>query len=201
MLPQSVRSLTTISQSKSANFDISHEIDEFLLAEKALVATKRKANVDIDKLGPELRELETQCVPLCALYEFLAQTRFLSSFRPYNFNSSERMSYYPREEAGGEGASLRPSVAPSSYSGSTSCPRHAPSRSPTSSRASSRFDGSGSCGANTTAFNSLTGSLQPTATTIGRALAAPEPVPVSPHLQKFPPPLPTAMRLAARNMA
>jgi serine/threonine kinase 32 len=43
---------------KSANFDVSHELDEFLMVEKPLTHTKRKANADLDKLKPELRQLE-----------------------------------------------------------------------------------------------------------------------------------------------
>jgi serine/threonine kinase 32 len=48
---------------KAANFDVSHELDEFLMVEKPLTHTKRKANADLDKLKPELRELEEKFVP------------------------------------------------------------------------------------------------------------------------------------------
>ena len=47
-------------QLKTANFDVSHELDEFLMVEKPLTHTKRKANADLDKLRPELRQLEEQ---------------------------------------------------------------------------------------------------------------------------------------------
>jgi serine/threonine kinase 32 len=47
---------------KTANFDVSHELDEFLMVEKPLTHTKRKANTDLDKLKPELRQLEEQFV-------------------------------------------------------------------------------------------------------------------------------------------
>lgn len=47
---------------RKGNFDITHELDEFLMVEKPLTATKRKQNVDLDKLGPEYRQLEEQCV-------------------------------------------------------------------------------------------------------------------------------------------
>ena len=47
-------------QLKKANFDISHELDEFLMVEKPLSAKKRKENVDINTLSPELRQLEEQ---------------------------------------------------------------------------------------------------------------------------------------------
>jgi len=48
-------------QGKQSNFDVSHELDEFLMVEKPLTHTKRKAT-DLDKLKPELRYLEEQCV-------------------------------------------------------------------------------------------------------------------------------------------
>lgn len=45
---------------KQVNFDVAHELDEFLLAEKPLTHQKRKANADLNKLKPELRQLEEQ---------------------------------------------------------------------------------------------------------------------------------------------
>ncbi|KAG6862035.1 hypothetical protein C0995_008223 [Termitomyces sp. Mi166 len=62
-----------------ANFDVSYELDEFLMVEKPLTHSKRKANVDLDKLKPELRQLEEQ-------------------FTVYDFTSSRRMSYYPHNQ-------------------------------------------------------------------------------------------------------
>jgi len=64
---------------KAANFDVSHELDEFLMVEKPLTHTKRKANADLDKLKPELRELEEK-------------------FTVYDFVSTRRMSYYPSNQ-------------------------------------------------------------------------------------------------------
>ncbi|PBK72732.1 kinase-like protein [Armillaria solidipes] len=61
---------------KHANFDVSHELDEFLMVEKPLTHTKRRANADLDKLKPELRQLEEQ-------------------FTVYDFTKSKRKSYYP----------------------------------------------------------------------------------------------------------
>ena len=55
-----------MQQMRKGNFDITHELDEFLMVEKPLTATKRKQNVDLDKLGPEYRQLEEQCVTLLA---------------------------------------------------------------------------------------------------------------------------------------
>jgi len=64
---------------KAANFDVSHELDEFLMVEKPLTHTKRKANADLDKLKPELRELEEK-------------------FTVYDFANSKRLSYYPHNQ-------------------------------------------------------------------------------------------------------
>lgn len=63
----------------SANFDVSHELDEFLMVEKPLTHTKRKANQDLDKLKPELRQLEEQ-------------------FTVYDFTGAKRISYYPHNQ-------------------------------------------------------------------------------------------------------
>ncbi|KAF9068355.1 kinase-like domain-containing protein [Rhodocollybia butyracea] len=51
-----------IPDMKQANFDVSHELDEFLMVEKPLTHSKRKANADIEKLKPELRQLEEQYI-------------------------------------------------------------------------------------------------------------------------------------------
>ncbi|KAH8822909.1 kinase-like domain-containing protein [Flagelloscypha sp. PMI_526] len=65
---------------KQANFDVSHELDEFLMVEKPLTHTKRKNNQDnIDKLKPEFRQLEEQ-------------------FTVYDFSANKRMSYYPHNQ-------------------------------------------------------------------------------------------------------
>jgi len=64
---------------RQANFDVSHELDEFLMVEKPLTHNKRKANADLDKLKPELRHMEEQ-------------------FTVYDFSRSKRMSYYPHNQ-------------------------------------------------------------------------------------------------------
>jgi serine/threonine kinase 32 len=64
---------------KTANFDVSHELDEFLMVEKPLTHSKRKANPDLEKMKPELRQLEEQ-------------------FTIYNFEQQIRASYYPHNE-------------------------------------------------------------------------------------------------------
>jgi len=65
-----------IPDSKRANFDVTHELDEFLMVEKPLTHSKRKANPNLDKMKPEFRQLEEE-------------------FTVYDFMSSERKSYYP----------------------------------------------------------------------------------------------------------
>ncbi len=52
-----------ILQMKKANFDVSHELDEFLMVEKPLTHQKRKQlHPDLEKMKPELRQLEEQYV-------------------------------------------------------------------------------------------------------------------------------------------
>ncbi|KLO17120.1 kinase-like protein [Schizopora paradoxa] len=65
---------------KKANFDISHELDEFLMVEKPLSAKKRKENVDINSLSPELRQLEEQ-------------------FTIFDYTKPRRISYYPANQS------------------------------------------------------------------------------------------------------
>lgn len=47
-------------QAKRANFDVTHELDEFLMVEKPLTHSKRKANIKPDKMKPEFRRLEEE---------------------------------------------------------------------------------------------------------------------------------------------
>ena len=60
------------------NFDVSHELDEFLMVEKTLTHSQRK-NVDIDKMKPEYRMLEEQ-------------------FTVYDYTRQQRGSYYPHNQ-------------------------------------------------------------------------------------------------------
>ena len=39
---------------EEANFDVAHELDEFLLAVKPLTHSKQKVNLNIGKMKPEL---------------------------------------------------------------------------------------------------------------------------------------------------
>lgn len=61
------------------NFDVSHELDEFLMVEKTLTHSQRKKNVDIDKMKPEYKMLEEQ-------------------FTVYDHTSQQRTSYYPHNQ-------------------------------------------------------------------------------------------------------
>ena len=61
------------------NFDVSHELDEFLMVEKTLTHSQRKKNIDVDKLKPEYRMLEEQ-------------------FTVYDYASQHRTSYYPHNQ-------------------------------------------------------------------------------------------------------
>lgn len=47
-------------QSKKANFDASHELEELLLEDNPLKAKHRKQ--DINTMSPEMRQMEEQCV-------------------------------------------------------------------------------------------------------------------------------------------
>lgn len=84
---------------KQANFDVSHELDEFLMVEKPLTHTKRKANADLESLKPERRHLEEH-------------------FTVYDFSRPNRMSYYPHNQPvvplGTESANTDPTVVQSS---------------------------------------------------------------------------------------
>jgi len=46
--------------SKKANFDATHELEELLLEDNPLKARKRNVNQDLDSLTPELRQMEEQ---------------------------------------------------------------------------------------------------------------------------------------------
>lgn len=58
-------------QSKKANFDATHELEELLLEDNPLKARKRKEDVDINTLSPELRLMEEHFLP----FDHLKQRR------------------------------------------------------------------------------------------------------------------------------
>ena len=49
-----------LPQSKKANFDSTHELEELLLEDNPLKARKRKANQDLNSLSAEMRQMEEQ---------------------------------------------------------------------------------------------------------------------------------------------
>jgi len=65
-----------VPDSKKANFDASHELEELLLEDNPLKAKARKQNQDINTLSTEMRQMEEQ-------------------FTPYDFKKMNRRSYYP----------------------------------------------------------------------------------------------------------
>ncbi|GAW07461.1 agc yank protein kinase [Lentinula edodes] len=66
-----------IPDSKKANFDASHELEELLLEDNPLKAKQRKANQD--NLSAEMRQMEEQ-------------------FTSYDFKKMQRRSYYPHNQ-------------------------------------------------------------------------------------------------------
>ncbi|OSX64159.1 hypothetical protein POSPLADRAFT_1054772 [Postia placenta MAD-698-R-SB12] len=67
-----------IPDSKKANFDASHELEELLLEDNPLKARQRKVQ-DITSLSAEMRQMEEQ-------------------FTPYDFKKMQRRSYYPQNQ-------------------------------------------------------------------------------------------------------
>ncbi|KAI5120366.1 hypothetical protein M0805_006888 [Coniferiporia weirii] len=65
-----------VPDSKKANFDSTHELEELLLEDNPLKARKRKANQDIGSLSVEMRQMEEQ-------------------FTTYDYKKMHRRSYYP----------------------------------------------------------------------------------------------------------
>jgi len=75
-----IRSLKVGTQMKKANFDVTHELDEFLMVEKPLTHSKRKVNPDFEKMKPEIREMEEQYVATAPHHHsFLSHNSFVGS--------------------------------------------------------------------------------------------------------------------------
>jgi len=68
-----------IPDSKKANFDATHELEELLLEDNPLKAKKRNPNQDISSLSAEMRQMEEQ-------------------FTSYDFKKMNRRSYYPQNQ-------------------------------------------------------------------------------------------------------
>lgn len=139
------------------------------MVEKPLTHSKRKVNPDLEKMKPELRQLEEQSVPFASSPSCSELIFPGFRFTVYDFASSQRMSYYPHNEA---------LVGPRQ-------------RSAGHSRGSSQ-DSSAPTG--TTAVPSNAGTLVPTATVDQSRAGTPSPTPLDSQLQRMPPPLPADMQ-------
>lgn len=84
-------------QSKKANFDASHELEELLLEDNPLKARQRKVQ-DINNLSAEMRQMEEQYV--CEFRFASSGSMILSCFRftSYDFRKMQRRSYYPQNQ-------------------------------------------------------------------------------------------------------
>ncbi|KAF8515909.1 kinase-like domain-containing protein [Gautieria morchelliformis] len=68
-----------VPDSKKANFDATHELEELLLEDNPLKARRRNPNQDINNLSTEYRQMEEQ-------------------FTSYDFRKMQRRSYYPHNQ-------------------------------------------------------------------------------------------------------
>lgn len=64
-----------IFQSKKANFDATHELEELLLEDNPLKARRRNPNQDIRNLSTEYRQMEEQWVVLLDIFFTVADYR------------------------------------------------------------------------------------------------------------------------------
>jgi serine/threonine kinase 32 len=96
----SYRLLTTSYriQSKKANFDASHELEELLLEDNPLKAKARKQNRDINSLSAEMRQMEEQCVEPIEIASWNCTHRVQYRFTIYDFRAMRRRSYYPHNQ-------------------------------------------------------------------------------------------------------
>lgn len=87
-------------QENKANFDVSHELDEFMMVEKPLTHHRRKkANMDPEKMKPEMRQLEEQYVFFCYfIVPPSLKNHFSDRFTVYNSSHNNRKSYYPHNQ-------------------------------------------------------------------------------------------------------
>lgn len=92
--------LTTLYpfQSKKANFDASHELEELLLEDNPLKAKARKQNRDINSLSNEMRQMEEQCVVSHSRVLEPHSHPFRYRFTIYDFRAMHRRSYYPHNQ-------------------------------------------------------------------------------------------------------
>lgn len=85
-------------QSKKANFDASHELEELLLEDNPLRAKQRKER-DISSLSVEMRQMEEQYVITSRLTSAALNIHFeYCRFTSYDFKKMQRRSYYPQTQ-------------------------------------------------------------------------------------------------------
>lgn len=84
-------------QSKKANFDASHELEELLLEDNPLKAKQRKPR-DVNSLSAEMRQMEEQYGVSSLHFSYSSQHCFTSRFTSYDFRKMQRRSYYPHNQ-------------------------------------------------------------------------------------------------------
>lgn len=82
-------------QSKRANFDATHELEELLLEENPLKARKRKEGTDTESMTPEMRMMEEH-------------------FTVFDYTRTQRRSYYHAPNSSGAAAGSRSRTVPGS---------------------------------------------------------------------------------------
>ena len=90
-------------QSKKANFDASHELEELLLEDNPLKARQRKVQ-DLSNLTSEMRQMEEQYVHAFFFGRIQLTIRYPSYYRftTYDFKKMARRSYFPQNQRIGE---------------------------------------------------------------------------------------------------
>jgi len=96
-------------QSKKANFDATHELEELLLEDNPLKARKRNPNLDLSELSADYRVMEQQCARRLALISLRQSLRSADdsyldlpphSFLPYDYLRQPRKSWFVLDESG-----------------------------------------------------------------------------------------------------
>lgn len=86
-----------LTQSKKANFDATHELEELLLEDNPLKARKRNPNIDVSQLSDDYRMMETQYVLSFFPSVSLSLSVSSSSFLPYDCLRQPRKTYFVDE--------------------------------------------------------------------------------------------------------
>lgn len=93
--------------SKKANFDATHELEELLLEDNPLKAKKRNGNADFDALPPEMRQMEELFLP----FDHLKQRRKSYFKPPTKTTEAAGVARLKGEDGGGEGRASQISSA------------------------------------------------------------------------------------------